>query len=372
MVNALGQEETHLVSGTHPAETTVPTVLALGELVGSTGMQVLEALAIGMEVTPAIASMSLTPAVKYERGQAPSVYGTIGAVASAAKLLGLDEAQTANALSLGANFAAGLAESILAGTGEYHYLKGLVAMHANLAVRLARSGAIAAPRAFEGHGGFYHLFNNIAGAAMDDFDVAGDIGSRLGSQWTIPDFIYKPYPVNYFNLDFVDAAKMLQEKHHLKSSDVRSIRIEIGERASKSGGLGAPPFTDRANTVSATQFCVAAIIARGHLTLEDQLDYTASDIIDLCDLTEVVAVEGLSTARITINTVDGVIEWDAAEGTRDYRLGDDDVYKIFREAAGRALPVRQVNELLDVLIRVDAAPSLSEVLRLTHAYPGAA
>jgi hypothetical protein len=34
--------------------------------------------------------------------------------------------------------------------------------------------------------------------------------------------------------------------------------------------------------------------------------------------------------------------------------------------------VRQVNELLDVLIRVDAAPSLSEVLRLTHAYPGAA
>ena len=50
MVNALGQEETHLPSGTHPAETTLPIVLAEAEAVGATGRELLEAFIVGMQV----------------------------------------------------------------------------------------------------------------------------------------------------------------------------------------------------------------------------------------------------------------------------------------------------------------------------------
>jgi hypothetical protein len=220
LLNNRGQEETHLLSVTHPSETTVPVVLALAEQRGSSGPEVLGALTIGIETAIAVSSMALVPAVKYDRCEAPAVYGTITATAAAAKLLGLDMPSTAHALGLASSFAAGLSEGIRGGTDEYHFIVALASQHAELAASLAQRGAIAAATAFEGDGGFYHLFPGISREDLAGYDSAGDITRRLGHEWGIPQLIYKPYPIHYFNQVFADGALELRARHGLKASEI--------------------------------------------------------------------------------------------------------------------------------------------------------
>ena len=90
MLCTLGQEETHSFSGTHPMERTMPAVLNVAQLRRISGRRMLEALLVGVETTVAVASMELTPPVKYDNCEAPAVYGTIGAAAAAGYAMSLD------------------------------------------------------------------------------------------------------------------------------------------------------------------------------------------------------------------------------------------------------------------------------------------
>ncbi len=368
MFNNLGQEETHLQSGTHPVETTMPVVLALAELLGASGSAALEALVIGAEVAMATARMSLTPAVKYDRCEAPAVYGTVGAAAAAAKLLRLDHEATANALGLATNFAAGLSECIRTGTDEYHFIVALASQHAELAARLASAGAIASPTCFEGDGGFYHLFGGVERDALHGHDVTADVMSRLGTAWGLPELIYKPYPVNYFNEIFADGALALRRQHHLGGSDVARVRITVGQLAATSGAMVPPPYVTRGGHLGSTRFCVASMLARGTLSLADTLDLGAPDIGSIMDVSEVIADPELTTCRIEVTTTDGsVYEFDGARDGRDYTLGENEILDIFRSTAVTSLGEARMENLLEALSDVATAPNLSGIMTLSVA-----
>jgi 2-methylcitrate dehydratase PrpD len=362
LLNNLGQEETHLRSGTHPAETTLPVVLALAEQLGSSGREVLGALTIGIETAIAVSRMALVPAVKYDKCEAPAVYGTIGAAAAASKLLGLDAKATAHALGLAANFAAGLSECIRIGTDEYHFIVALASQHAELAASLAQRGAISAPTAFEGEGGFYHLFGGVSRKDLAGYDVAGDITRRLGHEWGIPELIYKPYPVNYFNQVFADGALELRTKHGLKASDITAIRLTVGPLASTSGALVDPPYRTRGSVLGSTRFCVASILARGTLNLADTLDLAATDIGALVDRTKVIPHDGLTTARIQVTANGQEYAFDGEKEGRDYCLGQEEIRGIFRMATNGVLPSVQVDKLLSLLGDVEDAKDMREVM----------
>jgi len=203
MVNALGQEETHIPSGTHPAETTAPIALAEAEAVGASGHELLKAFIVGMQVSGAIGGMSLVWRGRELLAQPPSAYGSVGAAAAAAKLRRLELDATSRAIGLAAMFTAAPAESMRAGTGEYHYLKGMVAMHAHAAVMLATVGAQVAPSALEGPAGFYRIWGNIPVAELEAIDIAAELRRRV-TEWVAPDLSFKRYPVNYFNQPFID------------------------------------------------------------------------------------------------------------------------------------------------------------------------
>lgn len=370
MYNTLGQEETHLLSGTHPAETVVPALLALGEVRGSSGKEVLEALVVGVDVAIAVARMELTPSVKYDQCEAPAVYGTVGAAAGVAKLAGLDRAGIAEAINLAANFAAGLSECLIVGTGEYHFIVGLAPMHAYMAARLAGQGATAAPTALEGRSGFYHLFGDADREALAGHDVIGDVVGRLESSWSMPEMIYKPYPVNYFNQVFVDGARGLREENGIEADAIRRIRIDIGTLASNSGALIEPPFGRRESVLGSTRFCVAAMLARGRLDVGTTQDFTAPGVMELIDKTEVVTDDGLTTTKIEVETDAGTFRFDGETEGRDYRLPQEEIEGIFRGAAGAVLPEAQVEELLDRLVEVDSVDDVSTLIPLTVAEEG--
>jgi len=353
LFNNLTQEETHTDSGTHPAETTVPMLLTLGERLGSSGEEVLEALIAGIETTVACASMELTPEVKVDNCFGPAVYGTIGAAAAASKLAGLDREATTNALGLAVNFTAGLSECVHIGTSEYHFTVPHSSLGGYTAFSLASRGGTAAPTAFEGHAGFYQLFGSVPREDLAGHDTVGDVIGRLGTQWAAPELIYKPYPVYFFNQSLVDGAKKIRESEGFDPEQIESVELTIGSFAEASGGPNRPPYADRDNLLGASGFCVGSMLLRGSLSLSDTEDIEAPDILGLLEKTEIVGDEGMMTARILVRTSGGEFRYDDDTEGRDYRLAREEVEEIYREAAANTYGSEQSERVLGIVREVE-------------------
>jgi 2-methylcitrate dehydratase PrpD len=362
LFNTLTQEETHTVSGTHPAETTVPILLTLGERLHSSGRELIEALIVGIETTVACASMELTPEVKVDNCFGPAVYGTIGAAAAAAKLAGLDVDRATNAIALAANLTAGLSECVHVGTSEYHFTVPHSSLGGYMAFSLASKGARAAPSAFEGHAGFYQLFGAVARERLAEHDVVGDVMGRIGATWATPELIYKPYPVYFFNQSLVDGAARIRHSDGFDPAAIRSVKLEIGSFAMASGGPNRPPYADRDNLLGASAFCVASMLLRGGLSLRDTEDTAAPDILDLVERTEIAGDDGLMTARILVETDGGTYRFDDADEGRDYRLTADEVQDIYRTAAANTYDEAQSERVLTRLRAIEQLGDVGELV----------
>ncbi|MHB1537849.1 MAG: MmgE/PrpD family protein [Solirubrobacteraceae bacterium] len=362
LFNTLSQEETHTSSGTHPAETTVPILLTLGERLHASGKQLLEALIVGIETTVACASMELTPEVKVDNCFGPAVYGTIGAAAAAAKLSRFDLARTTHALGLAANLTGGLSECVHVGTSEYHFTVPHSSTSAYTAVALAGRGALAAPSAFEGHAGFYQLFGAVPRDRLAAHDVIADVSGRLGRAWALPELIYKPYPVYFFNQSLVDGARLIRQRDGFDPDAIESVQLVVGSFAMASGGPNRPPYADRDNVLGASGFCVASMLLRGSLTLADTQDIAAPDVLRLLEATHIAGDEELMTARILVRMDDGTEHSfdDATEG-RDYRLALGEVEEIYRGAAANTYAPEQAERVLG---RLRALEQLDDVATL--------
>jgi 2-methylcitrate dehydratase PrpD len=353
LFNTLTQEETHTQSGTHPAETTVPILLTLGERLHSSGRELIQALIAGIETTVACASMELTPEVKVDNCFGPAVYGTIGAAAAASRLAGLDVEATANAIGLAANLTAGLSECVHVGTSEYHFTVPHSSLGAYTAFSLASKGGSAAPTAFEGHAGFYQLFGAVPRDRLAAHDVVGDVMGRLGATWATPELIYKPYPVYFFNQSLVDGAARIHADPAFDPAGIRSVKLEVGTFAMASGGPNRPPYANRDNVLGASAFCVASMLLRGSLTLPDTEDIAVEDILGCIAQTEINGDEGLMTARIAVETDGGSFTYDADTEGRDYRLPMGEVEEIYRTAAANTYEEEQRERVLSTLREIE-------------------
>ena len=87
----------------HPSSVIFPVVMALAEMNGDTGRNVLNAFAIGCEITSKLAAVLGSPGPPGPPGRAIPVDGIAGAVGAAAaggRLLGLDKDQMESALGI--------------------------------------------------------------------------------------------------------------------------------------------------------------------------------------------------------------------------------------------------------------------------------
>ena len=134
----------------HPTAPVWPAVQATAEISGASLATALTALALGVEVELAVATM-LMPA-HYDRGFNPAVAaGAVGAAAGCAVVLGLDAEGTAHALGLAALGGAGPLEAL--GTDVHPYRIGDAARSGFVAADLAHRGFVAPASAIEGEHG---------------------------------------------------------------------------------------------------------------------------------------------------------------------------------------------------------------------------
>jgi 2-methylcitrate dehydratase PrpD len=179
----------------HPGSPIVPAALALGELSGATGAQVLDAVVLGMEVALRVGLAAGHG--HFDRGwHLTGTAGHFGAAAAAARLLGLDAGRTAAALGIAGTQVAGLQVALGSMTKAFH--PGKAAANGVEAALLAERGLTAPPKVVEGRRGFLEVSAPEPDAAL--------VTAELGERWEAEANAIKPYACGIVSHPALDAA----------------------------------------------------------------------------------------------------------------------------------------------------------------------
>jgi len=300
----------------HPSTPLLSTALAAAEAEMATGHALVLGYIIGFEIDVALGS-ALNPE-HYTRGwHATSSIGTLGCAAAAARIMGLDVAQTRHALAIAASHASGLKENFGSMTKPYH--AGHAARNGILAAQLAREGMTASETALEGHQGYVAAFGGAHGLEHS-LDTLGRTWHLLTSGIAV-----KPYPSCALTHSAIDALIDLRAEHRLSAGQIAAVEVGVN-RVVPDVLAHARPTTALERKFS-MQYCAAAALAQGRVDFGSFADGEIADR-DTRELMERITmvidpglpqgVEQHAWSRVTIRLRDGRTVATAPRGARGH------------------------------------------------------
>lgn len=152
-----GFEYDDVASNGHPGCCVVPTAIAVGEELGATVGQVVDAMVAGYEVYVRIGRLA-APDLVNAGWHAHAVLANFGAAAVAAKLRGLDADTVLHAMAIALSHASGTTEYTKSGGSIKRAHAGIAVRNGIEAVQLARAGITGPKRYLTGQKGFFHNF----------------------------------------------------------------------------------------------------------------------------------------------------------------------------------------------------------------------
>jgi 2-methylcitrate dehydratase PrpD len=372
MCHALDFDDTHAGAIAHVSVAVAPAAIAVGQAHEAPGEDLIAALVAGNEVVVRI-GMAAGKAF-HARGFHPTaVCGVFGAAAASARLLGLDETATTNALGIAGSMAAGLLEFLADGSATKRIHAGWAAHGGVMAARLAAHGATGPSTVLEGRFGIYRAF--LAGVEVD---IEGQLAD-LGDRWETPRIAFKPYPACHFVHASLDATASLMADG-LRAEDVRDI-VALTPEAGVS--LVLEPAANKARPRSEYEakfslpYSVAALLLRERVDVGTYAEPAIGDA-DVLELAGRVTYEvkdydtfpAAFPGGIRITTRDGVVreaELRYQRGGPDYPMTGAEVRDKYRANAGLALDPEQVEGLERAILELPDATDLSALSVLQDA-----
>ncbi|WP_119390285.1 MmgE/PrpD family protein [Taklimakanibacter lacteus] len=203
--SALDIDDGHRGAAGHAGAGVIPAALAVGQALGASDAQILDAIALGYEIALRVASARPTATIEtYASGR----WVGYGAAAAAARLLALDPVQTAHALAI-----AGAEGPIMFPTGTSKFQGSTVKEGIPPAVV---AGLTAAYRARAGASGPLDLLDN--GERYDRHLLLG----QLGDTWELQKCYLKPYACCRYMHAAIDGILALRQN----GREIRKLRIE--------------------------------------------------------------------------------------------------------------------------------------------------
>jgi 2-methylcitrate dehydratase PrpD len=231
----------------HPSVTIFPSILALSEWMGKSGTDFLLSYIIGLKVGAVIGACGGLD--HYMSGCHPtSTIGHFASAASSAKLLGLDEKQTLNALGVAGTQASGLKSSF--GTMCKAFHAGKASQAGLIAALLAGDGFTGAEDIIEGAHGFFKVFKGTVNEA---------VVNTIGKTWEIENLAQKYHASCHATHSPIEAARSIVLKEGIKLKTIKAIRIFSSELA-----LSAASKTE-ASTGLEGKFCIPYCVANALL-----------------------------------------------------------------------------------------------------------
>ena len=219
--HSLELDDTHQAGSIHLGVSVFSAALAVAEQVGASGRDFLTASVVGFEVAARLA-MALKPTEHYGRGFHPTATcGTFGAAASAAKLLGLSEAQLLSALGIAGSQSAGSMEFLAEGAWTKRLHPGWAAFSGVHAALLAKEGFIGPRTILEGRDGFLKAY----GLRPDPRKIS----AGLGEDFQILRTAVKPHACCRYTQAPIDAVLSIVQEHDVQPEQVKQITIGMLE-----------------------------------------------------------------------------------------------------------------------------------------------
>jgi len=355
-----------MAPGIHIGSSLLPAALAAAELGGGCrGEEFLAALVAGCELG---ARFNLTEAM-YDGFDPTGVAIVFPATAAAARVLGLDEKQTWNALGLAFNRCGGSFQSNIDGTLAVRVIQGWVAATGVECAQMAQAG-ITGPRNFLGGiYGYAHLYGR---GQLQPAHVVAD----LGHEWRLNRMMFKKYPSCGATQGLTELTLQMVREYGLTPRSVRRVEVRLNPYCHRLVGhefeMGDNP---RVNAQFSVQYCVANAIVRGDSQLAHFRPEQVADPAVLAMAQRVVAVadpaldaRGHSSVDVAITTADGTVhvrKLDIAPGYPGNELDEAQHQKRFRDCmayAARPLSPAQADGFLTAVDKLHTLPDARALL----------
>ena len=370
MSHALDYDDITFITKTHPSAVLIPAALPVAEEVGASGRDVLLAYLVGFEVACAVGD-AISPAYYDDLGWHPTgPLGALGAAAAASRLLGLNENETAMAISLAASQSSGLRQNFGTMTKPFH--AGHACKSGITAAKLVQLGFTSGTDALEGRFGFMRAFSG--GKDYDPEKAAASLGSRCFMVESGVEI--KKYPCCGSAHLALDATVRLQQRESLAAANIERIEVRVDFDPPRSLIHSRPK--DGLEGKFSMQYCLAAEILDGRVgmssfTDEQVMRPEAQELIPKIEMKRHAGYEGQTSwteayHEVEIHLKDGRVLTERADRATSGALRGatmEEVRVKFQDCAGIALTgnnAASVLEMLDNLEDLGAVAPLADLL----------
>jgi 2-methylcitrate dehydratase PrpD len=214
--HALDYDDVNMAMPGHPSVAILPGLLALAELKGSAGSEVITAFVAGYETACRIGA-ALQPG-HYNLGfHSTSTVGSFGAAAACARLLDLGAETTAMALGIAGTQAAGLKSQF--GTMCKPFHAGKAAQNGLLAARLAARG-------FSSRTDIVECVQGFALTHGPDFTAEAARATPEAGFHVLAN-LFKYHAACYFTHAPIESARRLRDEHRLTHDMIAGITLKL-------------------------------------------------------------------------------------------------------------------------------------------------
>lgn len=367
MVRYLDMSDAHLrLSAAHPSDN-IPGLMAIAEISGASGKDLMLAIAISYEVQCTFCE--LVPS--HDKGWDQPVSGAPAAALAAGRLLGLDKMQLRDALALAVvpNIA-----TMQTRSGELSMWKGVAGPNAArqgvFAALLARAGMTGPEDSYEGKFG---LWQQTMGRSYE-FPIPRKLTKH---PFALIRTNIKTYPVRDAIQVPIGAALKLRPK--LRAEEIESLRIDTYPQhfagPVKDAALWAP--TTRETADHSMPFCIAAALIDGAVTpatfergrfLDEDTRALIKRMRVEFDAAFEKAAPATRSCRIVATLKDGrIVTTEHRQTPQDIERGpsDEEFEAKFHSLAARTLDEETRNRMLDMLWRLDKLDRIDGIIDLT-------
>ncbi len=258
-------DDNFLAALTHASAVLVPALLALGEEIGASGAEIVDAYLVGLECHAAL-GRGVNRSHYLKGWHATATVGCIGTAAACGRLLGLDAARMTHAMSLGVSMAAGLKGQF--GSHAKPMQAGMAAQNGIVAASFARDGVTGRAEVLENNYGFLNLFGGEAPPGWD-FERF-PLGDSQGAGTHVIEAVGlapKCHPCCGSTHKSVDNLIDLRARHGLKPEDVESMHTRVNSTNILNLCFDNPQ--DEMEARFSMQYCMAVALDSGFLSLRD-------------------------------------------------------------------------------------------------------
>lgn len=350
------QSDTYEPGHGHVGPVIIPPALAVGEIRGRSGKDLVTAVAAGYEVIARVSKGF--GSISTSRGfRATALYGPIGAAASAGKMLGLDEDQMTHAVGWGANCGCGLFEWATAGSSEPVFQDAFVASNGVTSAFLGQAGAVPAERILEGDKGFYRTF---LGERVD----AGRIIDELGKRYDMLSTVIKRHLVGSHSQTPASALLALVNEYDFSPDEVQKVTLVMNPEDITYPGLPGPE-----PALTKPRYVASVICIKKEMSAAAIAQFDDPHVLAFIPKVNIVTDEKRETlsCRVLVELNDGrILEKELAPGEKGYLFSLDEEVEWVRKSLIREIPLEKekVHGMIETVKDLEACANLGELMRL--------